>query len=807
MVWSKTTRALTAALCGVVFLLSLIAAMFPWSARVQAEPVLITQINFDDGSTQGVYPTGGSSSELRDDIAHSAPYSMRIFNRTETWMAAEWDMGARLRRGCTFRFSAWVYHEEAAAVTFQYSLKINDGDSYEYCAQQTVEPRTWTQISGEYTISREQTNVEPYVEMIDSLGAFFIDDISIEMTNGELPDSSIEADLPALKDAPGFDGMQIGASVGATVMSDVSGNQLALLKKHFNALSMENQLKAQYVLDYATSVSDLARYNEAAAINFDAAKPFFEFAKENGMKMSAQALVWFSMTPDWFFYEDYDTTKARASKELMLKRMENYIHDVIDWCETNYPGMIESWVVVNEAIDGDVTPKVRDDLWKQTMGEEYIARAFEYAYAAREENNADFQLLYNDYNIEYYREKMEYVLAYLEDNDCIENGWVDGIGFQMHDKMDWPGVSYIKENMERVKAKGLSIWVTELDIALSDTQITQNYGGSQYMAFRAQKLRYQEIVETLLAVKAEGGDVRGLSFWGLTDAYTWLIGQYPNDGQQYPMLFDQYNKAKPAYYGIMEAAGASVMENLALDRTYSASGSQSGGGNDAKTPERAFDGDRTGTRWASQTEAEDASATAPYWLQIDFGEPVEFNTVRLYWEVCFGKDFYIQVTNTPEDESSWTNVTEQLDGLRGVQEILIPGGVTAQYVRMYAMDKDTEWGCSLYEFEVYNDTTMPEDPYAPPADDYWDGNGGEEETSSETSSEDASSEQVASETTSSDDTASTQPGTSSDGTASNVESQEPVPGTGVGSVMPVVLIVIACVSLGAMIVTLRRTVE
>ena len=85
----------------------------------------------------------------------------------------------------------------------------------------------------------------------------------------------------------------------------------------------------------------------------------------------------------------------------MLKRMENYIKTVLEYVQTNYPGIVYAWDVVNEAFfdseegsgtDGEIRSTSK---WYQTIGDEYIAAAFRFArrYAAE-----DVKLFYNDFN-------------------------------------------------------------------------------------------------------------------------------------------------------------------------------------------------------------------------------------------------------------------------------------------------------------------------------------------------------------------------------------------------------------------------
>ncbi len=665
------------------------------SAEAELSPALqtIAAINFDDASNQGVYPTGNCSSELSDTIAYSAPYSLHIYNRDQTWNASEFDMGGKMKEGDTYRLSAYVYHECEDETMFQFSLKVNEGELYTYCAQTVIPAGEWTYLGGEYTVEEGQTSIKPYIELISSLDSFYVDDIRIDLIDGEVISTEIDESAVSLKDA--FDDLTIGASIGSSVISaDPSGNQLKLLTKHFDTISIENQLKAQFVLDYAETSSDVAKYNESAALSFAAAKPYMDFAKENGLKVNAQALVWFSMTPEWFFHEGYDVNKPLASRELMLKRLENYIEGVLTWCETNYPGLITSWVVVNEAVDGDANPKLREDeLWYATIGEDYVAKAFEYANLYRPDNCV---YLYNDYNMEAYTEKTQFILDYLNDYGIIENGYVDGIGFQAHIKMSWPGTGSMEDSMRMVHEAGLKVLVTELDIAFGQSEV--NGYASEYFAFRAQQERYYEIFASLLSLKEEGIDIPDITLWGLTDAYTWLTGQYGET--QYPLLFDEYNQVKPAYYGVLQAAGVLELENLALGKEAVTSGIQA----DNHPANYAFDGNLS-TRWASQRDE------GPYWIYVDLGESKTFNFVKLYWESSYATNYRLQYcVEAPESEENWVDFTGKLSG-GGQRSIFTDGPITARYIRMYAIEKNNDWGCSLYEMCVYNDETIPDNPY------------------------------------------------------------------------------------------------
>ena len=138
-------------LMAAVFLFTAIPSVF--AAEIKSYPVC--SVNFDDGSTQGLYPTGNSTYKLDKTKFHSKDYSMQILNRTETWNAAEWDLTGKMTAGNTYRFSAWIYHEGTEKKTIQLSFKINEGENYTYCRQQEIAPKTWTYVIGKYTVGKE----------------------------------------------------------------------------------------------------------------------------------------------------------------------------------------------------------------------------------------------------------------------------------------------------------------------------------------------------------------------------------------------------------------------------------------------------------------------------------------------------------------------------------------------------------------------------------------------------------------------------------------------------------------------------
>jgi hypothetical protein len=126
------------------------------------------------------------------------------------------------------------------------------------------------------------------------------------------------------------------------------------------------------------------------------------------------------------------------------------------------------------------------------------------------------------------------------------------------------------------------------------------------------------------------------------------------------------------------------------------------------TPASAgVDGD-TGTRWSSQF-------SDPQWIEVDLGASATINQVVLNWETAYAKAFQIQ---TSADNSTWTTVYSTTNGTGDVQTLNLTG--TGRYVRMYGTARATQWGCSLWEFQVYGTFSGGggSGPGAPP-DSFW----------------------------------------------------------------------------------------
>lgn len=102
----------------------------------------------------------------------------------------------------------------------------------------------------------------------------------------------------------------------------------------------------------------------------------------------------------------------------------------------------------------------------------------------------------------------------------------------------------------------------------------------------------------------------------------------------------------------------------------------------------AVDGDPA-TRWSS-------AYSDPQWILYDLGARKTIRGVKLSWERAFGKEYKILVS---DDARNWTTVFHEKEGNGEVDEISF-APVSARYVCMMGLRRDTGWGYSLFEFSV-----------------------------------------------------------------------------------------------------------
>ncbi|WP_320067397.1 DUF1996 domain-containing protein [Micromonospora sp. RTGN7] len=132
---------------------------------------------------------------------------------------------------------------------------------------------------------------------------------------------------------------------------------------------------------------------------------------------------------------------------------------------------------------------------------------------------------------------------------------------------------------------------------------------------------------------------------------------------------------------------------LSQGRPATASSTENGG-----TPaSAAVDGD-LGTRWSS-------AFSDPQWLQVDLGATATITRVVINWESAYATNFNVQ---TSANGSTWTTINTTANGTGNVQTLTVSG--SGRYVRLNTTKRATQYGTSLWEFQVFGTGGGPASP-------------------------------------------------------------------------------------------------
>jgi endo-1,4-beta-xylanase len=331
----------------------------------------------------------------------------------------------------------------------------------------------------------------------------------------------------------------LGAALNDAQIAGQDPAALEIVRRHFSTISPENALKWDAV------------HPEPDRFEFAAADRYVALGAKRGLFVVGHVLVWHEQTPSWVFE---GAPGATLDPKLLLSRLRAHVRSVVG----RYRGRVQAWDVVNEAFEDDGT--WRKTPWYATLGEEYVARAFEFAHEA----DPDAQLYYNDYNL-WKTPKREAAVRLV--TSLRERGIrIDGIGEQAHWLLIGPPIEDIEAAIVGLAETGMQVLITELDVdplprpeELIGADVSKRveltpeldpYADGLPEGFE-QRLaqRYADIFSVFVKHRA----VSRVTFWGVTDADTWL-NNWPVRGRtNHPLLWDRQGRPKPAFDAVVEA--------------------------------------------------------------------------------------------------------------------------------------------------------------------------------------------------------------------------------------------------------------
>lgn len=370
-------------------------------------------------------------------------------------------------------------------------------------------------------------------------------------------------------------------ATGASVRADNVNRTLdrvekdtALTEQQFDQISPENDLK--WAMIHPRPGPD--------GYDFGPADAYVNFGLSNHMYIVGHTLVWHGQTPSWVFagtnlppertngsaattaigLADAGTNATRrprgpgrmgrggfnfngprASREELLQRMHDHISTVVG----RYKGKIKVWDVVNEAIDDRGTNILRNSLWLQIIGPDFIAKAFEYAHEA----DPDAILRYNDYSLEN-PEKRQKLITLIKSLQA-QHVPVMAIGSQTHVSVSGPSFEEEDAALKDLEQLGLPIHITELDVNSAEqgqrntgADVADNAGITQGGLVDDANRRLADQYANLFRAFLKHRDfVKVVTLWGVNDGVSWRA-------QGRPLLFDANDKPKLAFAAVLAEA-------------------------------------------------------------------------------------------------------------------------------------------------------------------------------------------------------------------------------------------------------------
>jgi endo-1,4-beta-xylanase len=313
-----------------------------------------------------------------------------------------------------------------------------------------------------------------------------------------------------------------GVLVGCAVVPERLANEpdyADVVAEQANLLVAENAMKWQ------------ALRPAPDQFNFAGADAILAFAQAHDQKVRGHNLCWHEALPAWFAGT---VTKYNAA---------DYLTKHIETVAGRYAGKLQSWDVVNEAID----PKngradgLRASPWLEMIGPDYLELAFRTA----RKSDATAMLTYNDYGIELdtpeQTAKRAAVMALVQRMKA-HGVPIDAVGVQSHldAAAGMPGAG-LQTFVRELGRMGLQVFVTEMDV--NDRKLAGSVAERDAAVGRI----YHDYLRMMLAEP----NVNVALTWGITDRSTWLNGpKYRRaDGQpERPLPFDADYKPTPAFF-------------------------------------------------------------------------------------------------------------------------------------------------------------------------------------------------------------------------------------------------------------------
>ena len=280
--------------------------------------------------------------------------------------------------------------------------------------------------------------------------------------------------------------------------------------------------------------------------NFASADTVVAFAQAHGQNVTATAPIWDGnpaidyggSDPMWLLNGSFASTELENI-------LQTYVTTVMQHYHTNYPGVVNRWAVVSEAVH--LCRAFCKGLGNDSAGfPAYVSLAYQYARAA----DPTVQLCYDDWGGEgissTYSNAIYNLVAHLK-----SQGLIDCVGFEGQ----WegssisaiPSASSIVSNINRYGALGLTVYFSQVEVGIPSSNCTTANSSADVAA---QGDTYSSLLSACLSTSA----CTAFYTWGISDKYAFCFAK----GDGAPLPYDLDYNPKAAFYALQSALSSGL---------------------------------------------------------------------------------------------------------------------------------------------------------------------------------------------------------------------------------------------------------
>ncbi|WP_158548876.1 endo-1,4-beta-xylanase [Parvularcula marina] len=343
------------------------------------------------------------------------------------------------------------------------------------------------------------------------------------------------AGSPSLAELSAGKGMRFGTAINTGTGSTFNDNNyLNLVREECNVAVAENDLKWQAI----RPSPDMFTFTGGDAL--------VNFAQTENIGFRGHTLLWEDETryPSWFDTYDFGADPAMEAERLLTEH--------ISTVGARYQGQIDSWDVVNEAVNPG-NGAYRSSPFSRNLGS--MEAVLDIAFQTARDTLPNTQLVYNDFmSWGTGNAHRDGVLTLLE--GMITRGApIDALGVQSHIFAGTGNFGGIDEAAWRsflndVTSLGLDLVITEFDI--NDQNLPADIATRDGLI--------ADYTTAYLGLMLEYSQLRDVLCWGLVHRYSWMQNFQPrSDGlQKRSTPFDDSYQPTPMYDAIAAAFEATT---------------------------------------------------------------------------------------------------------------------------------------------------------------------------------------------------------------------------------------------------------